>query len=112
MRPPSPEPNTRGDGPPAQGSVTRDPPPGEADPLALVKAELAAKDRKIISLEGMVAQRENEIRGLEAALAAVYASTTWKLGAPLRLGKSFLGRMARVAGREQLAPAEPTSLPV
>jgi GT2 family glycosyltransferase len=112
MRPPSPKQNTRDDAPRAEGSALRGAPPGEADPLALVQAELAAKDRKIISLEGMVAQRESDIRGLEAALAAVYASTTWKLGAPLRLGKSFLGRMARVARREQLAPAEPTSLPV
>jgi O-antigen biosynthesis protein len=75
----------------------------EGDPLALVKAELAAKDRKIISLEGIVAHRETEIRGLEAALAGVYASTTWKLGAPLRLGRRLLGRIARLARREQLA---------
>jgi GT2 family glycosyltransferase len=83
----------------------------DADPLALVKAELAAKDRKIIALEGMVAQRENDIRGLEAALAAVYASTTWKLGAPLRLGKKFVGRIARVARHEQHALNEPTVRP-
>jgi GT2 family glycosyltransferase len=86
-------------------------PPGEADPLALVKAELAAKDRKIISLEGMLAQRESEIRGLEAALAAVYASTTWKLGAPLRLAQRLLRRIGRIARREQLALAQPAALP-
>jgi GT2 family glycosyltransferase len=86
-------------------------PDRDGDPLALVKAELAAKDRKIIALEGSLAQRESDIRGLEAALAAVYASTTWKLGAPLRLGKKFLGRMGRVARREQLALDAPIVRP-
>ena len=81
----------------------------DGDPLALAKAELAAKDRKIISLEAMVAQRESEIRGLEATLAAIYASTTWRLGAPLRLGKKLLGRIAHVARREQLALDRPTT---
>jgi len=74
-----------------------------------MKAELAAKDRKIISLEGMVAQREREIRGLEAALAAVYGSTTWRLGAPLRLAKGLLGKITHVARREQLAVNEQPS---
>jgi O-antigen biosynthesis protein len=83
----------------------------DGDQLALVKAELAAKDRKIIALEGMVAQRESEIRSLEAALAAVFASTTWKLGAPLRLGKKLLGRIGRVARSEQLALGEPIVRP-
>jgi hypothetical protein len=82
----------------------------DGDPLALVKAELAAKDRKIISLEGVVAQRESEIRNLEATLAAVYGSTTWRLGAPLRLAKALLGRIAHVARGEQLALNEPTAV--
>jgi len=89
----------------------RSPTDGDGDPLALAKAELAAKDRKIIALEGSLAQRESDIRGLEAALAAVYASTTWKLGAPLRLGKKFLGRIGRVARSEQLALDEPVVRP-
>jgi O-antigen biosynthesis protein len=83
----------------------------ESDPLTALKAELAAKDRKIISLEGMIAQQETEIRGLESALAGVYASTTWKLGAPLRLAQRLLRRVGRVAHREQASLSEPIALP-
>src|SRR5262249_49276941 len=84
---------------------------GDRDPLASIKAEVAAKDRKIISLEAIVAQRETEIRSLEAALAAVYASTTWKLGAPLRVAKRLAARIARSAPRQELAAARPCAAP-
>ena len=70
----------------------------DGDPLALVKAELAAKDRKLFSLEAALAQREREIRALESTLEAVYASTTWKLGAPLRIAKRLVARIANPAG--------------
>jgi GT2 family glycosyltransferase len=63
----------------------------EADLLS----ELAQKQRKILVLEADLAQRETEIRRLEAALAGVYASTTWKLGTPLRLAKRMLASLTR-----------------
>jgi O-antigen biosynthesis protein len=84
---------------------------GYGDPLMPLKTELAAKDRKIISLEAALAQRETEIRTLESTLAAVYASTTWKLGAPLRLANQLLVRMAnRTHGRE-FTPDQPSAAP-
>ena len=74
--------------------------PGEGDPLTALKAELADKQRKIFSLEAALTQRETEIRTLESTLAAVYGSTTWKLGAPLRLAKGLLAKIANPARRE------------
>lgn len=91
----------------AAPSVSADPARGDGDPLALIKAELAAKDRKILSLESALAQRETEIGVLESTLAAVYSSTTWKLGAPLRLAKRVLGRIANPARPREFAPAKP-----
>jgi len=78
--------------------------PDEGDALSAVKAELAAKDRKLFSLEAALAQREREIRALESTLEAVYASTTWKLGAPLRIAKRLVARIANPARRRGRPP--------
>lgn len=84
----------------ARPTNANSPTPGEGDPLTALKAELADKERKIFSLEAALTQRETEIRTLESTLAAVYGSTTWKLGAPLRLAKGLLAKIANPARRE------------
>jgi GT2 family glycosyltransferase len=84
----------------ARSPNANSPTSGEGDPLTALKAELADKERKIFSLEAALTQRETEIRTLESTLAAVYASTTWKLGAPLRLAKGLLGKIANPAHRD------------
>jgi GT2 family glycosyltransferase len=84
----------------ARSTSANAPTPGASDPLTPLKAELADKERKIISLEADLTQRETEIRALESTLAAVHGSTTWKLGAPLRLAKGLLGKIAHAARRE------------
>src|SRR5215471_4698939 len=85
--------------------------PGESGALTALKAELADKDRRIFSLEAALTQRETDIRTLESTLAAVYASTTWKLGAPLRVAKRVLGRIANPARHRELLPDRPFDLP-
>src|SRR5262249_30598425 len=82
-----------------------------ADREADLRNELAQKQRKILTLEADVAQRETEIRTLEAALAAVYSSTTWKLGTPLRLAKRLLARVERPASRGQTSPSDTVAAP-
>jgi GT2 family glycosyltransferase len=84
----------------ARSTIGISPAPGESDPPAAPNAELADRERTIFALEAALAQRETEIRRLESTLAAVYASTTWKIGAPLRLVKGLLGRIANRAHRE------------
>jgi O-antigen biosynthesis protein len=85
------------------------PTPGD-DPLASINAELAAKDRKVRAIEAALAQREQEIRTLESTLAAVYASTTWKFGAPLRLTKLLLEKITGPIRSRRPGSEKPTAL--
>jgi O-antigen biosynthesis protein len=88
----------KGESPDAPGR-----PDCDGDLLAALKNELAAKERRIFSLEAALTQRETEIRGLESTIASVYASTTWKLGAPLRLTGRLLRWMANPSRQREPA---------
>jgi GT2 family glycosyltransferase/SAM-dependent methyltransferase len=65
---------------------------GELSPFDRMQSEIA---QKIFWLEASLAQRETEIRALETTLAVLYASTSWKISAPLRWAKRWFGNTAR-----------------
>jgi hypothetical protein len=75
-----------------------DPKDTQAPGWRLVEAK-----RQIRELENLLGAEENRRRELTAELEAVYASTTWRLAAPLRWLVGKLRRLGRTKARVQMA---------
>lgn len=62
------------------GSGSRTVPAAAGIPVDLLAAEAADLERQVAALEGQVADGRQRSEELDAALAAIRASTTWKAG--------------------------------